>query len=110
MNTLKGRIFAVLLVLLVGANVISGFFFPGNNSARSSSHVTLRSAPGNGTVQMLSELRDDPDVRVTTFGDGMGCTKVSDLLRYGNGDTAMFFYRLNCGGTIGYVNADWIDD
>lgn len=106
-------VFAIAVVLLA----ISFMPHDGTNSASpprgsvtphtAPNSVTLRAAPGNTNVQMFDELRDGLDVKVTTFPDGMKCTKASDLLRYGYGDTAMFFYKLNCGGTLGYVNADW---
>lgn len=70
--------------------------------------VTLYAAPGNSTVQMFNTLHDAPNASVNTLRDGLRCTRVSELLRYGNGDSAMFFYRLNCGGRTGYVNADWV--
>lgn len=102
------------LAVLIVAALFAVFIWlaPGNKGVAISrpthASATLRAAPGNRVVQMFDQLNDSPDVKVTTFADGLKCTKESDLLRYGNGDTAMFFYKLKCNGKVGYVNADWV--
>lgn len=70
--------------------------------------VTLEAAPGNSKVQMFDTLTERPNEKVSTFRDGFRCSKLSDLLRVGEGPHAMYFYKLDCGGKIGYVNANWV--
>jgi hypothetical protein len=104
-NWMKKKIalWAIAIVVIYAFMFIAAPAIPGPNK-----QVRLRAIAGNSTVQMFDRLSDDPDVKVTTFPNGRGCTKVSDLLKYGNGPTTMYFYKLNCNGTVGYVNADWV--
>lgn len=81
---------------------------PKTAARTSRNNVILRAAPGVSSVQMFDELRDGPDVKTITFPDGFGCIKLSDPVPHANG--AMYFYKLDCNGRIGYVNADWVDD
>ncbi len=125
MKNLKGLIFGTLLAILVVTNLIGGFMSTsGPSSAKTVSSssssgrdqacvdrgdcVALKPAPGNRVVQMFEDLSDGPNVKITTYGDGVRCIKLSDLIRYGDGYTAMYFYKLDCKGNIGYVNADWV--
>lgn len=90
----------IVLIFLCGAIFLGQAMLRGNN-------VTLRAAPGNTKVQMFDTLIEGQD-KVTTFRDGFRCTKLSDWHRIGEGPHAMYFYKLDCGGKIGYVNANWV--
>lgn len=91
----------IILIAVFGAIVLA-------QGAISGSDVTLHAAPGNSKVQMFATLKDGLDAKVYTFRDGFRCEKISDLIRVGEGETAMFFYKLDCAGQTGYVNADWV--
>lgn len=80
----------------------------GSSNPDEAPNATLRAAPGNNWVQMFDTLIERPNEKVTIFDDGFRCTKLSDLLRVGEGPHAMYFYKLNCGGKIGYVNKNWV--
>lgn len=98
-----------LLLILFCLAAVNVWVNPGTVSVNPSrSDVTLRAASGNSQVQMFDVLKDGPNLNVTTFRDGYQCSKIGDLIRFGEGNTAMFFYKLECGGRIGYVNADWV--
>lgn len=68
--------------------------------------VTLQAASGNNQVQMFDALRSD--ATISTFRDGFRCSQISSRLRYEEGGVVMFFYKLDCGGKVGYVNAKWV--
>lgn len=92
----------ILLAVIVGGFILYGLL-------AQSAQVTLRAAPGNTKVQMFDKLRSGSNVKVTTFPAGLRCTKLGDMLRYNDdGGPPMYFYKLTCDGTTGYVNADWV--
>ncbi len=106
---------STLLFILVPTLVMLGIFgalrpnAPG--VAAKGDVVALSAAPGNVIVQMFDALRDGPDTLVTEFPSRLRCTRVDDkTYKFGSGDTIMFFDKLNCNGTIGFVNEKWIDD
>lgn len=106
------RFFAALAALVALAIILFGVtlatVYVAGNFARSTTTKTdraiLRAAPGNTVVQMFDTLSDGPNVKVTTFPDGWGCTKLGGLITSGG----MSFYKLDCGNRTGYVNADWV--
>lgn len=102
-------VISIALVLYISLTSMSVILSPQSsrpNSSRSAANsVILRAAPGNTMVQMFDTLSDSPDVNVTTFPDGWGCTKLGGLTHYGG----ISFYKLDCGNKTGYVNAKWVD-
>lgn len=111
MNIQPRYVFALIGLLIVLGYIWVGLGYPADAqqvTSRPANYVTLHAAPGNSVVQMFDELRDSPDVKITTFPDGWGCTKLSDRLAVGDGSTAMYFYKLDCGNRTGYVNVNWV--
>lgn len=105
-------LFLAILVIIVTVDVVRTF--DGTPSTvhtaprTSKNNVILRALQGATSVQMFAELSNNRDIKVTTFPDGFGCYKLSDLLTYNDGYGEMYFYRLNCNGRVGYVNAMWV--
>lgn len=79
---------------------------PGQNVAGIGDTVTLHPAQVNTIVQMFDTLEGEPNV--VTFPAGTACQKLSNSIAYHDGGPPLYFYKLDCGGTIGYVNVMWV--
>ena len=97
----KIALWSAVIVLIYAFMFVASPAIPSKNK---SNKVLLHAAPGNSVVQMFDTLRDGPDVNVTTFPDGWGCTKLGGLTSF----EGMNFYKLDCGTKTGYVNANWV--
>lgn len=93
---------AFILFLLVAMN--------SPRSSRSTTEVTLSSAPHNEIVQMFEFVGPGDEGKVTTFRNGTICQKLSGPSVVTIEDIRMTFYKLDCGENTGYVNARWVDD
>lgn len=75
----------------------------------SKNNVILRALQGNSSVQMFNSLEEGGPGGVITFPDGFGCYKLSGRITWDeDGGPPMYFYKLNCNGRTGYVNAEWV--
>ena len=77
-------------------------------SGSSSDSVTLKAALGNSTVQMFGTSPATREQVVATFPTGTSCTRVSGPTPVIIEGISMTFYRLNCNGQVGDVNAKWV--
>lgn len=100
----KIALWACAIVLIYAFMFVASPAIPSQSTRSTSNKVLLRAAPGNTVVQMFDTLRDGPDVNVTTFPDGWGCTQLGGLTSF----EGMNFYKLDCGTKTGYVNAQWV--
>jgi hypothetical protein len=60
---------------------------------------------------MWLTLREDlgQETPYATVDDKARCLKVdANLYKIGEGDTALYYYKLNCGGTVGFVETDQV--
>lgn len=71
--------------------------------------VALDAAPGNDVVQMFDAVAVDAKV-IAELPDGARCKKMSEPIASNVEGIAMSFYQLDCDGTVGFVNAKWVDD
>lgn len=65
----------------------------------------------NGKVQLWNAVNgvSGSPTAYREIADGTVCTRLDDAwYKYGDGDTAIYYYKLNCDGKIGYVERDQI--
>ena len=99
--------------LVVCLLIFGGFLAFGLLSARyatthptQSSRLVILRAAGD-TVQMFDSMGADATL-VRQFSSGTTCTLLNGPTRATVAGISMQFYKLNCGGTAGYVNAKWV--
>lgn len=102
-NTKLGIIAILVLVLFAVVTRLLG-------SNSSNSEVTLRAAPGNTVVQMFESVGPGPNDAVARFPSSTRCTKIGGPTSVTIEGLSMRFYRLECNGTTGYVNARWVEE
>lgn len=76
------------------------------SSRPSKNNVILHALQGTTSVQMFDSLSNNTGA--INFPDGFGCYKLSERIPYNDGYGEMYFYKLNCNGRVGYVNAMWV--
>ena len=69
--------------------------------------VTLRSPVGQTMVQMFDTLAADAEV-IAIFDSGIRCTRLGQATDVAVEGINMSFYKLECNGRTGYVNAKWV--
>jgi hypothetical protein len=70
-------------------------------------HVTLDANPRYINVQLFNGVQATSKV-VATLPVGTQCTALETPHSTTLQGIAMTFYHLDCGGTVGYVNARWV--
>lgn len=97
-----GSAFAALVLFNLISGLTSGGPAPITHKATNPHDVRLHAATAysGGMVALFAEVREGPDVGFTELPGGTRCTRIDGPYRLAD----MTFYRLNCGGTIGYVN------
>jgi hypothetical protein len=63
----------------------------------------------NGYVHLWAELIEGPgvDAQYKDIPEGTVCTKLDDESHVlGSGDTAIYYFKVNCNGTVGFVEVD----
>lgn len=70
--------------------------------------VTLTAAPGNSIVQMFGSDASTQEQVIATFPSGTKCEKISGPTAVSISGISMRFYKLNCDGQVGEVNARWV--
>lgn len=111
---MKANRLAWALSSLLAATIITGCggdgsTTPANSNSSSGSSVTLHAAPGNSSVQMFGDRADNAEEVVATFPSGTRCEALTGPKAVAVEGISMQFYRLNCSGTTGMVNAKWVD-
>jgi hypothetical protein len=106
---------AIIFSLFVGLMMIGNTDLPSGATysappapSTSKGQVSLRPAPGNSIVQMFERVGAGNEGRVTQFPSGTRCTVMEQPKGFTVEGVAMRFWRLNCNGTTGYVNAKWV--
>lgn len=100
--------FRWLVVIGIGVLILVLVNNPDGQSFAGFNQVTLRAAAwGDGMVPVFESMRDGPDAPYRTVPDGTRCTRLdNEWYKLGSGDTALYFYKVDCRGTFGYVNRD----
>lgn len=99
---------AVAVIVLIFAVTFVDPSTSGPASAVDGVHVHAYSW-NNGKVNLWHELIDGPDVQFSQIPDGAYCTKLDEnLYKLGSGETAIYYYKLLCGGKVGYVAHDQV--
>lgn len=95
---------ALFFVLILGA----GLFLRDAPATSPSppNEVTLQGFPGNGSVQLFDTLGDDAQV-IATIPDGTVCANLGPKLDGSQSGVEMYFYQVECNGTLGFVNVRW---
>lgn len=62
----------------------------------------------NGKVHVWKSLQEGSDQFVDVPASTI-CTRLDDnLYKLGSGDTTLYYYKLSCNGTVGYVETDQV--
>jgi hypothetical protein len=113
----RNKIVAAMLAGFILLSIANFFLFSSDRAIPATSEplasplgvVTLHATPGNTVVQMFASIAPDPNLVVTEFRDGTQCDLLDGPIVYTPKDTRMTFYKLNCNGTIGYVNTEQVE-
>ncbi len=118
MKPLKDKILTILPIALVVVLLLGGCLKQNQASTeqagpevKPSNQVVLKAyAWDNGSVYLWETMDDGPHVPYTTIPDGIHCTKVDDVSYKlsGSGETAIYYYKLNCNGKVGYVSQNQV--
>lgn len=95
----------VIAVLVAAVAVVVGSVFV--QRLLPPAQVYLSKAPWNDNVEMFISLQGEVGDDYYTFPDRTPCTVITDLDYYRvDSGPLMAFYKLDCGGKVGYVHAD----
>lgn len=95
-----------IVLALVCVFIVSMTIYGNKFASAQKDRVILRGFPGNGTVQMFDTLTSDARV-ISEQPDETICAKIGGPFDGSEAGISMSFYRLNCGGMVGYVNVRW---
>lgn len=97
-----------LLYALFGSFVVWRIVLPDNFTLAGLNQVTLEAKPWNdGKVYAWHDLNEGPDTLHIDIADGTRCDRIdNEWYRLGSGVAAIYYYKLNCNGVIGYVERD----
>lgn len=94
-------------LLFILALLACAIFFAARSGDTEGNRVTLRAAPGNSVVQLLGATNSAAAV-LKQLPSGTVCEIIDEPKAVTIEGIAMSFYKLNCGGATGYVNAKWV--
>ena len=96
-----------MLVLLLLAATAAGIWFV-FKSPLPPTQVFLKAPPESDQVQMFNQIGVLDKDASHFFPDRTICTVIESRIRYVAAGIPLEFYKLDCGGTIGYVNSRWV--
>lgn len=70
--------------------------------------VFLKADPIRHEVQMFERVGTGPNDIVYFFPDRTACTVITERASYDVAGSLLEFYKLDCNGKVGYVNARWV--
>jgi hypothetical protein len=101
----------ITVVLIVILGVIKNAMDAPSQSADAASignSLKMVAKPwNNGYVHLWAELTEGPNEQFKDIAEGTVCTKLDDESHVlGSGDTAIYYFKVNCNGAVGFVEVD----
>lgn len=95
----------VTLAVIVGGSILLIVIL---GSTSDPSAARLKAPPGSSIVQMFDTISSEQANVIKTFPDGTRCRRLEGPLTAPLAGPSMRFYKLECNGVTGYVNAQWV--
>jgi hypothetical protein len=102
----RNRLGWVLVILLITVSSVAAWFIL--SPLIPPVQVFLNVPAGSDQVQMFDRLGVTDKEASHFFPDRTVCTVIERRVYYEAAGIPLEFYKLDCGGTIGYVNSRWV--